>query len=57
MQEIRPWVKTHRNLDQPQRAAIFRTLAQDDAMDVLQVGGVEALRDWLTERHPELRNG
>ncbi len=57
MQEMRPWVKTHLHLDQPQRAEIFRTLAQDDAMDVLQVGGVEALRDWLTERHPELRNG
>lgn len=57
MQEMRPWVKSQQHLNQPQRAEIFRTLAQDDAMDVLQAGGIDSLRDWLIERHPELRHG
>jgi precorrin-2 dehydrogenase/sirohydrochlorin ferrochelatase len=54
MQTVRPWVRDHSGLSQEQRAVIFRALASNDAMDVLDRGGDEALRAWLIERHPEL---
>lgn len=56
MQDIRPWVRNSPGLSQEQRAVIFRLLATDDAMDVLDAGGLEALKNWLTEKHPELRD-
>lgn len=56
MQEIRPWVRNSPGLSQEQRAVIFRLLATDDAMDVLDAGGLDALKNWLTEKHPELRD-
>jgi precorrin-2 dehydrogenase/sirohydrochlorin ferrochelatase len=55
MQTIRPWVRDHAGLPQDQRAVIFRALATNDAMDVLDQGGVDKLRTWLIEKHPELK--
>jgi precorrin-2 dehydrogenase/sirohydrochlorin ferrochelatase len=55
MQTIRPWVRDHAGLSQDQRAVIFRALATNDAMDVLDQGGVDKLRTWLIEKHPELK--
>jgi precorrin-2 dehydrogenase/sirohydrochlorin ferrochelatase len=57
MKELRPWIRERDTLTQDQRAIIFRSLAQNDAMDVLDAGGIDALRTWLIEKHPELSNG
>lgn len=56
MKELRPWIRDRDTVTQDQRAIIFRTLAQNDAMDVLDAGGIDALRDWLIQKHPELRD-
>ena len=36
------------------RRAIFRDLASDEAMDVLEARGREGLSEWLKDRHPGL---
>ncbi len=56
MRSLRPWIRDRTKLTQDQRAIIFRALAGNDAMDVLDVGGIDALRKWLVEKHPELRD-
>lgn len=56
MQALRPWIREHASLSPAQRTAIFRLLAGDEAMDILANHGLPALRAWLVERHPELRN-
>lgn len=56
MKELRPWIRNHSSIPQDQRAIIFRTLAGDEAMDILNTGGIEALRHWLIQKHPELNN-
>jgi precorrin-2 dehydrogenase/sirohydrochlorin ferrochelatase len=56
MKELRPWIRNHPSIPQQQRAVIFRTLAGDEAMDILSNQGIEALRDWLIQKHPELNN-
>jgi siroheme synthase-like protein len=54
MTALRPWVRGQ-NLPQPRRAAIFRALASDRALDVLAKGGAAALREWVMAAHPELK--
>ncbi len=56
MRHLRPWIRDRASLSQDQRAVIFRSLAQNDAMDMLDTGGIDALRNWLIEKHPELRD-
>jgi len=55
MQTLRPWVREHPNLSAEQRATIFRLLAQDEAMDILEAQDVNGLREWIVARHPELK--
>jgi precorrin-2 dehydrogenase/sirohydrochlorin ferrochelatase len=55
MRELRPMIKSS-ELSIDERSSIFRELADDAALDVLQKGGVAALRQWLLERHPELNH-
>lgn len=56
MKELRPWIRSHTSIPQDKRAVIFRTLAGDEAMDILSTRGIEALRDWLIQKHPELNH-
>jgi siroheme synthase-like protein len=45
-------------LDNPQlRRDALRDLATDDALNVLDTGGAEAVIQWLLARHPAQRNG
>lgn len=55
MQTLRPAVLAS-PLDSSARAEIFRELAGAAALEALDSGGIEALRDWLFSRHPELKH-
>jgi len=57
MKTLRPWIREHPNLSAEQRATIFRLLARNEAMDVLDAGDVTSLRIWLVGRHAELQDG
>jgi hypothetical protein len=37
------------------RAQAFRELADDEAIDILDRDGEEALRDWMMRKYPELK--
>ncbi|HEX4792822.1 MAG TPA: bifunctional precorrin-2 dehydrogenase/sirohydrochlorin ferrochelatase [Humisphaera sp.] len=52
MKTIRPLVLA--KLDASKRAAVFRELAGEEAIEVLARGGMEGLREWIGARHPEL---
>jgi len=53
---LRPEVRESR-LDSARRAQVFRDLAAEDAINVLDTGGMEALRAWINRRYPELNHG
>jgi len=53
MRTIRPAIR-RANLDIAKRRVIFRDLATDQALDILERTGEDGLRRWLLERHPEL---
>jgi precorrin-2 dehydrogenase/sirohydrochlorin ferrochelatase len=55
MRELRPMVRESA-LPTDRRARVFRELACDDALNVLEAGGTDALRNWLMERYPELKH-
>ena len=52
MQELRPLILASK-LDAARRAAIFRELAAQPALDLLNAHGIDALRQWLNERLQE----
>lgn len=52
--ELRPKIRSAKELTARQRAEIFREMATEWALEVVADGGVEALRAWLLQRHPEL---
>jgi siroheme synthase-like protein len=54
MKTLRPAVRSSVG-EEHARAAIFRDLASKDALDVVDVRGVQGLRDWIHARHPALR--
>ncbi len=56
MQVLRPWIKNRPKLTQEQRAVIFRVMVGNEAMDVLDQGGIDALKEWIIQKHPELRD-
>jgi siroheme synthase-like protein len=56
MRVLRPEVRASA-LEQSARARVFRDLADDEAVTVLDTGGIDALRDWLKRRYPELNHG
>ena len=56
MRMLRPAIRASES-EQPRRAEIFRALATNEAINVLDAGGIEALRDWLQRRYPELNYG
>ncbi|MDB5353854.1 MAG: precorrin-2 dehydrogenase and sirohydrochlorin ferrochelatase [Phycisphaerales bacterium] len=55
MKLLRPVIRTS-SLPPDQRAMMFRELAADEALSVLDAGGIDALRGWLAERYPELKH-
>ncbi|HWE92619.1 MAG TPA: NAD(P)-dependent oxidoreductase [Tepidisphaeraceae bacterium] len=55
MRELRPMVRGSA-LSPDRRARVFRDLADDDALNVLEAAGIDALRGWLLERYPELKH-
>jgi precorrin-2 dehydrogenase/sirohydrochlorin ferrochelatase len=54
MQHLRPAIVARPDLKPRRRQEVFRSLATDEAMDVLHDGGEDALRAWLAQRFPEL---
>src|SRR5262249_18533067 len=53
MQTLRPAIRVS-GLPGEKRAAVFRDLASDEAIAVLDAGDVDTLRRWITGRHPDL---
>lgn len=53
MQELRPLIKSA-GPGIELRRRIFRELASEDALNMLALGGVAGLREWLLGRYPEL---
>jgi hypothetical protein len=53
MDALRPELRANESLPMQQRQIIFRDLATQDAIEVLDAGGMTALRKWLAQRHPE----
>jgi len=53
MKTLRPWVVGQSHLTAEERAAIFRELASDEALEV-SAGGVEMLIGWIRDRHEKL---
>lgn len=54
MRELRPMIRQAKGLDIAGRRTIFRELASAEALVVLDRGGLEELKRWVVERHPEL---
>jgi precorrin-2 dehydrogenase/sirohydrochlorin ferrochelatase len=54
MLELRPRIRDS-GLDAEKRAAIFRDLATETALDTLSQRGDRGLQMWLAERYPELK--
>ena len=54
MIQLRPQIRES-GLDAPRRAAVFRDLATDAALDALAQRGEQGLKMWLTEKYPELK--
>jgi precorrin-2 dehydrogenase/sirohydrochlorin ferrochelatase len=55
MHELRPFIKSA-GIDIGGRRRIFRELATEDALNVVATRGVDGLRNWLLERHPEMHH-
>jgi siroheme synthase-like protein len=53
MQTLRPELRD-RGISIEQRKVIFRKLASPQAIELLELQGMAALRKWLAERHPEI---
>ena len=51
MVTLRPLIRDHVSLTPPQRQTIFRDLATDEAMDVLDRTGRIGLVEWIATRH------
>ena len=54
MKTLRPQLRDGNHLPAEIRRRIFRDLATQPAMDVLQTSGMDGLEKWLRERHPEI---
>jgi precorrin-2 dehydrogenase/sirohydrochlorin ferrochelatase len=55
LRRLRPAIKASA-IDAQRRRAALRALATEAALQVLVNGGVDALREWLARRYPELKN-
>ena len=54
MKTLRPEIRASA-LPPSQRAAVFRALASDEALNALEAGDLVSLRTWLNQRFPELQ--
>jgi precorrin-2 dehydrogenase / sirohydrochlorin ferrochelatase len=54
MQALRPMVRQAPNLPIARRREIFHDLASAEALAIVGSGGLEALKQWLVLRYPEL---
>lgn len=57
LQILRPVIVAKRNVAESTRRAALRELATPEATDVLEQGGVGALRTWLEARFPDIGDG
>jgi len=55
MQALRPQL-IRQNIPIEQRRAVFRELASDEAIQLLETRGLDALWPWLYDRHPEVKH-
>ena len=53
MHALRPEIRKDNRIPIELRKAIFNDLATQDAIDILDAGGMTALRKWLAQRHPK----
>jgi len=53
---LRPMVQQSSELTPAQRHEIFRAMATDEAMRIMQSGGLEGLKEWLAGRFPTSRD-
>jgi siroheme synthase-like protein len=56
MQALRPMILGSR-LGMQERRNLFRSLAGEEAIEILSRGGLNALKLWIGERYPVLRDG
>ena len=54
MQTLRPVIHDS-GLDAEQRQAVFRDLASDEAIAVIDAGGIDELRRWIAGRYPNVK--
>ncbi len=54
MQTLRPAVRSSEP-DAQRRAAIFRDLSSDEALDAIGIGGIEGLQRFIQTRYPQLK--
>jgi siroheme synthase-like protein len=57
MKSLRPAIRALPNLEPARRSAIFRDLAQQEALATLQSSGINGLREWIESRFPEISHG
>jgi siroheme synthase (precorrin-2 oxidase/ferrochelatase) len=54
MQTLRPRIHAIESLAPSRRKEIFRALASDEALKMLESNGTDALHEWLVQRYPEI---
>ena len=52
MRDLRPSIRSAVS-DIQRRRQMFRELASEEALSILDLGGIDGLRQWLSNRHPE----
>ena len=57
MQTLRPTIHAIRSLVASRRRDVFRSLASDEALEMLGTDGREALMRWVVTRFPEIEDG
>ena len=55
MQDLRPQL-VNSQLAIARRREIFRDLATEEAIDLLEMRGIDALKQWLYDRHPDVKH-
>lgn len=55
MRDIRPQLVSSQ-IAIERRREIFRNLATEEAIDLLEIRGIDALKQWLYDRHPDVKH-
>jgi siroheme synthase-like protein len=56
MQTLRPQIHSLASLSSSRRRDLFRTLASDEALDLLATKGRDELMRWIAQHFPEIKN-